>query len=339
MPHLDAVMMECERLKIKVICEVILNKIRQWYTLLVYHMEFFLMQLVVVRKIPRHVAFIMDGNRRYAREMNLPIPMGHLEGLQMLQRLLRWLYLLRVPEVTVYAFSIENFKRPQSEVSLLQAIARNAIYHVKRHEIDYRRANIRFQLIGRIDMLPEDIRQVLISAEAQTKDCTGMRINIAAAYTSRDDIVGGIRKVCRKVVNSAMHPHDVNEEEIERNLRTNRCNKPDLLIRTSGETRLSDFLLWEVCDSMLYFLPKNWPCLTLWDIVKALLHFQRHSKGLPGDKSGVKVDSVVKDEQHTRPYVEEVEDYLEAHQEIKNTMYILDNFQRYTKVRGMSGRA
>ncbi|XP_059612561.1 dehydrodolichyl diphosphate synthase complex subunit Dhdds-like isoform X2 [Phlebotomus argentipes] len=230
----------------KVILSDVLSRIEKWLNLLHYHFEIFLLHLMVVRKIPRHVAFIMDGNRRFAREMNLPLPMGHVEGFQMLQRMIRWLFLLRVPEVTVYAFSIENFKRTRSEVSILFSLVRCAISHARRHELEYIKHNVRVRVIGRVNLLPKDIRDAIDEVEIKTRHNDGFRINIAVAYTSRDDIVGGIRGVCEEVQSNLLSPESIDEEDVERSLLTNHCNPVDLLIRTSGETRLSDFLLWEV---------------------------------------------------------------------------------------------
>lgn len=209
-------------------------------------MEIFLLHLIVVQKIPQHVAFIMDGNRRYAKDVGIPIAMGHVEGFQMMQRIIRWLYLLQVSEVTVYAFSIENFKRTQSEIAILFSLVRNAIHHIKRHDVDYKKYNTRIKVIGRLNMLPKDIREAIVDIESKTKDNNGFKINIAVAYTSRDDITGGIRSVCREVQNNLLESKSVSEKDIERNMLTKNCSSPEILIRTSGETRLSDFLLWEV---------------------------------------------------------------------------------------------
>ncbi|XP_055681802.1 dehydrodolichyl diphosphate synthase complex subunit DHDDS-like [Lutzomyia longipalpis] len=188
----------------------------------------------------------MDGNRRYAREVNLPIGIAYVEGFNVMQRVLRWLYLLGVSEVTVFAFSMDNFRRSQSEISILKSVTLNSFKHMAHYANVYKEANVRFQVIGRYKMFPEEVKEIVRVAETETKDLNGMIFNFFAAYSSHDDIVGSIKDVCKKVVNNEMHPHDVNEEEVERNLQTNRCSKPDLLIRTSGETRLSNFLLWEL---------------------------------------------------------------------------------------------
>uniref|UniRef100_A0A1B0D0P4 Alkyl transferase n=1 Tax=Phlebotomus papatasi TaxID=29031 RepID=A0A1B0D0P4_PHLPP len=181
----------------------------------------------------------MDGNRRYAKDVGIPLAMGHVEGFQMMQRIIRWLYLLQVPEVTVYAFSIENFKRPQSEIAILFSLVRNAIHHIKRHEVDYKKYNTRVKVIGRLNMLPKDIKESIVDIETKTKDNDGFRINIAVAYTSRDDIAGGIRSVCSEVQNNLLKSENISVKDIERNMLTNNCSLPEILIRTSGETRLN----------------------------------------------------------------------------------------------------
>ncbi|GAB0088504.1 hypothetical protein DMENIID0001_029480 [Sergentomyia squamirostris] len=319
----------------KVFYQKFLGIIERWINWFLYHFEIFLMHLIVVRKIPKHIAFIMDGNRRFARENNLPTPMGHVEGFQSLQRLVRWLFLLQVPEVTFYAFSIENFKRTKAEVNLLFALFRNAILHVKRHESEYRKYSVRLKVLGRVDMLPKDIQDDIHQVETETRNNTGFRINIAIAYTSRDDIMRGIKKVCHQVKDGSLNVDQVGQDDIERNLMTNDCSPLDVLVRTSGESRLSDFLLWETGDAMLCFVSNHWPRITLWDMIKVLRQYQCHCDALI-ERTGVKVDHVIDE----NPYIAEHEDYLEKHEEdINKDIYLLDNFQRYVKIAKAKGKA
>ncbi|GAB0098636.1 hypothetical protein DMENIID0001_144000 [Sergentomyia squamirostris] len=317
----------------KGIYQKFLGIIEKWINWWNYQFEFFLLHLIVVRKIPKHIAFIMDGNRRFARENNLPTPMGHVEGFQSLQRLVRWLFLLQVPEVTFYAFSIENFKRTKAEVNLLLALARNAILHVKRHESEYRKYSVRLKVLGRIDMLPEDLQDHIREVERETRNNSGFRINIAIAYTSQDDITRGIKSVCHQVKDGSLNVDTVGQDDIERNLMTNDCSPLDVLVRTSGESRLSDFLLWEAGDAMLCFISNHWPNITLWDIIKVFRQYQSYCDALI-QKKDVKVDHG--DHGHhvieEYPYVAQQDDALEKPEDIKKEFYLLDNFQRYVNI-------
>ncbi|GAB0086155.1 hypothetical protein DMENIID0001_001530 [Sergentomyia squamirostris] len=218
----------------------------------------------------------MDGNRRFARENNLPIPMGHMEGYQSFRRLLRWFIALQVPEVTLYAFSIENFKRSKEEVNLLLTLFLNAFLDMNRIESEYRNNKVRYKVFGKIDLLPKDVQDHIHKLETETRNNSGLRINIALAYTSQDDIVRGIKSVCHQVKDGSLNVDTVGQDDIQRNLMTNDCNPVDVLVRTSGESRLSDFLLWEASDAMLCFVSNHWPKITAWDIIKVFRQYQSY---------------------------------------------------------------
>uniref|UniRef100_A0A1B0CHF8 ditrans,polycis-polyprenyl diphosphate synthase [(2E,6E)-farnesyldiphosphate specific] n=1 Tax=Lutzomyia longipalpis TaxID=7200 RepID=A0A1B0CHF8_LUTLO len=142
-----------------------------------HELEFLLLRLAVGLKVPQHVALILDGNRRYAREVNLPIGIAYVEGFNVMQRVLRWLYLLGVSEVTVFAFSIDNFRRSQSDIQILQAVTLHAFKNMALHTNIYNEANVRFQVIGRCKMFPEEISEIMHVAETETKDLNGMIFN------------------------------------------------------------------------------------------------------------------------------------------------------------------
>ncbi|GAB0089741.1 hypothetical protein DMENIID0001_043420 [Sergentomyia squamirostris] len=266
----------------KVIYENFLDIIERCINWWNYYFEIFLLHMIVVHKIakPKHIAFIMDGNRRFARENNLPIPMGHMEGYQSFRRLIRWFIALQVPEVTFYAFSIENFKRSKAEVNLLLTLFQNVLLEMNRSESEFKNSNVRFKMLGRIDLLPKDVQDHIHQMETDSKNNSGLRVNIALAYTSQDDIVRGIKNVCHQVKDGSLNVDTVGQDDIQRNLMTNDCNPVDVLVRTSGESRLSDFLLWEAGDAMLCFVSKHWPKITLWDIVKVFREYQGYCDAL-----------------------------------------------------------
>lgn len=194
--------------------------------------------------IPNHVAFILDGNRRWARERNVATSEGHKVGAKTLMELGNFLEALGTKELTVYAFSIENFKRPKEEVDFLMDLL------VKIAE-EFRKLlpKMRFRFVGNLKLLPKDIQDLILELLEKTKDNGGIVVNIAIAYTCRDDITRGIVKVLDK----EMDPKFINGQTIQDNMYTKDFSDVDILIRTSGETRLSDFLLWEVSEGLKIF--------------------------------------------------------------------------------------
>lgn len=206
--------------------------------------------------IPNHIAIIMDGNRRWAKERNLPIKLGHKEGANTIEKIVRYANKIGVKNVTAYAFSTENWKRSEDEVSALMAL-------LKQYLDDFSKKadteNFRIRVIGDISALREDLQEKIYSAMERTKNNTGTSFNIAINYGGRDEIVKATRKIAEKVKNGELSPEEIDEQTITNNLYTYDIPDPDLLIRTSGELRLSGFLIWQVAYTEFLFVDKYWP--------------------------------------------------------------------------------
>lgn len=220
---------------------------------------------------PQHVAFIMDGNRRSARVRNLPVRVGHEEGFEALKRVLSFLLKLDIPHVTVYAFSIENFNRDPNEVNALLDMARTRLVEICQHGALLQQHGVQIRVIGRRDLLPPDVQASCAEAEALTAQNTRGILNLCCPYTSQQEMATAIKRT----VDSASDPNLITEEEISRNLYTSASPPLDILIRTSGVSRLSDFLLWQASEStILHFITPNWPDIGVADILPPLLSYQ-----------------------------------------------------------------
>jgi len=231
-------------------------------------------------KVPRHIAVIMDGNRRYARQAGQEVISGHKAGFNKLAETLQWCRELGVREVTVYAFSIENFNRAQSEVSDLLNLAKDKFSTLLEESEKLKEAGVRVRIVGNISYLPQDLQQVIQQVEDTTKDNSESLLNIALSYTAREEISQAVREVAGQLARSEIDEEDVNEEMITKMLYTRDSPSPELLIRTSGETRLSDFMLWQASKSITYFSPVLWPEFSLWQLLSGIFFFQRQNKKL-----------------------------------------------------------
>uniref|UniRef100_A0A182XB94 Alkyl transferase n=1 Tax=Anopheles quadriannulatus TaxID=34691 RepID=A0A182XB94_ANOQN len=225
--------------------------------------------------IPRHVAFIMDGNRRYARKANIAKAEGHSAGFEKLSETLQWCLEVGITEVTVYAFSIENFKRTQEEVDTLMNLARDKFQRLLAERDKLHERGICIRIIGNWDLLEPDIRRSIAEAVLLTRHNRNAILNVAFAYTSRDEITHSIRTVAQAVGDGQLEPDDVSEELLTRCLYTKYSAEPDLLVRTSGEVRLSDFLLWQSATTVMYFTETLWPEFTIWHLLGAVFSYQR----------------------------------------------------------------
>ncbi|BGP52522.1 hypothetical protein JCM8202_000409 [Rhodotorula sphaerocarpa] len=220
---------------------------------------------------PRHVAFIMDGNRRSARKRNLPVRVGHEEGFEALKRVLSFLLKLDIPHVTVYAFSIENFNRDPGEVDALLDMARVRLVEICQHGALLQQHGVQIRVIGRRDLLPPDVQASCAEAEALTAANTRGILNLCCPYTSQEEIATAIKRT----VDAAADPTTITEDEIAQNLYTSASPPLDILIRTSGVSRLSDFLLWQANEStILHFITPNWPDIGVADVLPPLLSYQ-----------------------------------------------------------------
>ncbi|CAD6241314.1 GSCOCG00002640001-RA-CDS [Cotesia congregata] len=228
-------------------------------------------------QIPRHVAFIMDGNRRYANKKQYnSFIQGHTEGFNKLAETLQWCLDLGVREVTVYAFSIENFKRSKEEVQELMTLAENKFKKLLDEREKLMKHGVRICVVGNMSLIPENLRKLMDEAMLITKDNSKALLNVAFAYTSRDEIVETIKSLAQKVDTSQLLPEEIDEKLFAQNMYTCESADPDLIIRTSGEVRFSDFLLWQFSYSYIYFSKAFWPEFSVWDFLKAIFYYQRN---------------------------------------------------------------
>ena len=206
------------------------------------------------RKIPVHVAIIMDGNGRWAKKRGLPRTAGHAQGARVVEQILEDADHMGIRYLTVYAFSTENWSRPDSEVKALMNLLRT---YMKTSLAKCARNNVRIRVIGDKSRLDSDLQASIANLEKETASNTGIGFQIAINYGSRDEIVRAVRKAAQKVKDSGLNPEDITEAMISDELDTAGIPDPDLLIRTGGEQRISNFLLWQTAYSELYFCGKR----------------------------------------------------------------------------------
>ena len=235
------------------------------------------------KRIPEHVAIIMDGNGRWARSRQRGRSEGHAEGVNSVHRITKHASDLGVKYLTLYAFSTENWHRPEDEVNTLMHLIGWAI---RKETPELKQNNVRIRLIGEIDRLPEPVREALHEGCRETADCTGLTLCLCLSYSSRWELTHAARQIAREVLAGTLSPDDIDEAQIERHLSTAGIPDPDLLIRTGGEQRLSNFLLWQASYSELYFTPTLWPDFGEEQLLEAIVDFQNRERrfGLTGDQ-------------------------------------------------------
>lgn len=238
--------------------------------------EWAALRVLRIGPIPRHVAFIMDGNRRFAKQLEKNPIDGHTEGFRKLTEVLSWCRDLGIPEVTVYAFSIENFKRSKSEVDGLMALAEEKFEKLLQEKDLLSKHGVRIRVFGCLSMLTPRLRSLIAQAVLATENNSNCCLNLAMAYTSRQEVVSAVRDAVQAVKVGCIRKEDLSESLLEECLYTSGTRDPELLIRTSGEVRLSDFLLWQTGLSYLYFTKVLWPEISLWHFLAAVFHYQRH---------------------------------------------------------------
>jgi len=230
-------------------------------------------------RLPRHVAIIMDGNRRWAKQRLLPATAGHEAGRRTLKRMVQACRNLGSPFLTVYAFSTENWSRSREEVGFLWALFRETLRSEIR-ELD--EAGVRMTFPGERDALPEDIRTLVEDAEARTAGHGGLTLNIALNYGSRAEILRAVRRLATEVAEGRLAPGAIDEGRLAAALDTAGQPDPDLLIRTSGESRLSNFLLWQVAYAELHITPVLWPDFDDAALARALEDYQTRERRFGG---------------------------------------------------------
>lgn len=233
----------------------------------------------VAQQPPRHIAIIMDGNGRWAKERGLPRISGHENGAHALRAVTETCCALGVKCLTVYAFSTENWKRPADEVQSLFGL----LEHFLRAELPTLQANrVQLRAIGRLQELPANTRTALEDAIAQTAQNEAMTLVLALNYSGRAELEDAVRAVCREVAAGTLSPENFTRKDLERHLYTREWPDPDLLIRTSGEMRLSNFLLWQLSYTELYITTKRWPDFGANDLREAVSEFHRRQRRYGG---------------------------------------------------------
>jgi len=232
-----------------------------------------LMDVVKKGKIPHHVGIIMDGNRRFASEMELDNLFGHDMGRKKLEEVLEWCRELGIKIVTVYAFSTENFMRSHEEVEHLMRLFVDSLRRAADDERTYK-YGMRIRIIGETEYLPEDVQKAIKYAEERTKYNDKFMLNVAIAYGGREEIIEAIRKIAKDVCDGKLKIEDINEETVRKHLYTGDIPDPDLIFRTSGEERISNFLLWQSAYSEFYFADVYWPTLRKIDFLRAIRAYQ-----------------------------------------------------------------
>jgi undecaprenyl diphosphate synthase len=226
-------------------------------------------------QLPRHVAIIMDGNGRWATSRGLPRVVGHRRGKESVRAVVEAARRLGIPYLSLYAFSSENWNRPKDEVralmGLLERYLGSELRKMMRHQI-------RLLAIGNLEKLPRSVQSALRRAIEATKDNQGMTVVLAVSYGGREEITQAIRAVARDVRSGALEPEAIDEAAVSRYLSTDGIPDPDLLIRTSGEMRVSNFLLWQIAYSELFVTPTLWPDFGEAEFLEALAHFQRRER-------------------------------------------------------------
>lgn len=229
-------------------------------------------------QVPKHIAFIMDGNRRYANKAHIGKADGHKQGFDTLAKVLSWCRELGVNQVTLYAFSIENFKRTKDEVDSIMNLAREKCDSLLDELGKVNEAGLRVKVAGDLHLLPQDLRDRIEKIQSMTRDNNRTFLNVCMAYTSRHEMVAAVKRLSTQVnETNSITPDDVDLSKFEEQLYLSKPF-PELIIRTSGEVRLSDFMLWQCQDSMLIFVDALWPEISIWDFMKAIFHFQHHKK-------------------------------------------------------------
>jgi len=240
-----------------------------------------LLSRIDLERLPNHVAIIMDGNGRWAKLRGKPRIFGHKEGAESVRAILDTFARLEIKAVTLYAFSTENWKRPADEVSGLMKMLKFYI----RNEIDEVHENqIRFKAIGQIEGLAEDVQKEIRQAEEKTKENTGIKLNVALNYGGRAEIVEACKKAFEQITGNGDSIDDFTEQHIEQNLYTYGLPEVDLMIRTSGEMRISNFLLWQIAYSEIYVTDTLFPDFRRKEIFKAILDYQTRDRRFGGVK-------------------------------------------------------
>ena len=232
-----------------------------------------------LEKIPTHVAIIMDGNGRWAKKRNMPRVKGHYEGMQTVKKITKYASKLGIQYLTLYAFSTENWARPKEEVSYLMDLPEKMFTSFMPELMEN---NVKVEVIGVVEKLPENTRKAVEDAIEQTKNNTGLKLIFALNYGSKDEIVTAVKRIAQGAANNEYKVEEIDEQLISDNLFTKDTPDPDFLIRTSGEQRISNFLLWQIAYSEFIFTKVAWPDFVEEEFYKALLEYQSRDRRFGG---------------------------------------------------------
>lgn len=241
--------------------------------------------------IPTHVAIIMDGNGRWARERMKGRSDGHAEGVNSVHLITKVASDIGIRHLTLYAFSTENWNRPTAEVSTLMYLIGWAI---RKETPELVANNVRIRLVGDIDRLPADVRADLEAGVEATRLCTGLELNLCLSYSSRWELTEAVKKLARKVAHGEIDAESITESDIERELATTGTPDPDLIIRTGGEQRISNFLLWQMAYAELYFTNVLWPDFGEQEFMEALSAYRKRQRRF--GKTGDQIEALKKEE-------------------------------------------
>lgn len=234
-----------------------------------------LKSMIIPDKVPRHIAIIMDGNGRWAKQKGMPRVLGHRSGVKSVREVTEAAGEIGVKYLTLYAFSTENWNRPPAEVKALMSLL---VETIKAEIATLNKNNVRLMAIGDIQALPASSRDALLNGIEQTKNNSGLTLILALNYSAKWEILRATRLLAEKAANGTLRPDEITEEVFENALSTSGIPDPELLIRTSGETRISNFLLWQIAYTELYFTPVFWPDFNKKELFQAILNYQRRER-------------------------------------------------------------
>ena len=232
-------------------------------------------------KVPAHIAIIMDGNGRWAKSRFMPRTYGHKVGVETIRKVVKECSRLGVKYLTLYAFSTENWKRPKDEVSALMGLL---VKYLRNELEELHKNNVKILTIGDISKLPQACIEELDHAKEKTKDNTGLVMSLALNYGGRNDLVNAVKNISQEVVDGKISVDEIGDDLISSHLSTKESPDPDLVVRTSGEQRLSNFLLWELAYSEFYFADIHWPDFDEKELQKAIFAYQSRDRRFGGIK-------------------------------------------------------
>jgi undecaprenyl diphosphate synthase len=234
-----------------------------------------LIEQIDKNRMPQHVAIIMDGNGRWAKAKGLDRSFGHQEGVVSVRKIVETANDLGIRYLTMYTFSTENWNRPEEEVQALMSLL---VLAIKRETPDLMKNNVRLMAIGNLDRLPSDARATLMECISETSANTGTTVILALSYSARWEITEAVKRLAKEAIDKKINPDDITESVVSSYLTTQGIPDPDLLIRTGGEQRISNFLLWQLSYAEFYFTNKYWPDFREEELYEAILYYQQRER-------------------------------------------------------------